>query len=150
MIKKRKVGEMGFTGIEVIIMLVIFLIILLGGIIFILVLKIHITGTLYIDYKEDKSTLSLLTLLSDRKDYRRLSLYSSGIPSLPGKFSREDVENEIKKDLDTIVESRCYILSNSNGELLSTDYGCTPMYNGYTIILLPFKTDKLNLKISEG
>lgn len=142
----KRVGKKGFEPISIIIGIVVFTFFLAITAIPFLFLKVRITGTVNAVYVEDKATLGLLTLLSDRATYKEVSLYSAGLQSLSGKFDRSSAEALMKNELDKIVESGCYSLSNSTADLVSTS--CTPQKSGYAIILLPNTPDSLDLKIS--
>lgn len=110
--------------------------------------RYHLNRLLMIEYGYDNAELSLLTLMSDRKIYKGISLYAAGLPDDASiRFSRSDVESAVKARLGELVPSGCFNLSFSSGtikEIISdrlSSKQCSIKYSASAYIALPSGSD---------
>lgn len=139
----------GISGIELLFIYVVFsLTIILGILIPILFLKIHIVRVLEIEYKYSNSGLAIISLLSDRAFYERLSAYVAGFPDFPPKFEKKKVIEETGSRLDLLVQTQCYKLSSKDIIVQKTEQGCNPEYKAKAFIVLPYNQMSENLVLA--
>jgi hypothetical protein len=151
--RKIKIGEKGQGWEIALIVFVAIITIIATMLLSIFLLKIHLVRVVEIEYGYDNADLTLLTLLSDRKIYKGLSLYVAGLPdNLAASFSRSGVEDMVKSRLSELVPGECYKLSYSAGEISSSKLSnkqCETKYSASAYIALPYGRDieKLTLEM---
>jgi hypothetical protein len=154
-----RIKAKGQSGVEIpIIGAIALLTIVLTILVPIFFLKIHVTRIVQIEYGYDSSDLALLTLVSDRKIYRDLSLYISGAQddSTTG-FSRSFVEGEVTGRLNELLSSRCfklyYVDEEKNEDVLldkMSNIKCDAKYSITTYISLPDGLNRKEIKLMIG
>ena len=152
---QKKDGAHSRKGfIEIPILAVIATIVVITIVLFALLVKIHIVRTVNMEYQYSNAELSLLTLLSDKVLYEKLSLYAAGLPYEPGKFARLGAVTDLENALDKIVASKCYELSydsiaiiDKTGQTINGEK-CSPESKATSLLVLPgLQTTQIELMI---
>lgn len=141
--RRIKINKKGITGIEIaVIGAIVIVTIIISLLIPIAFLKIHLVTVVETQYGYNNADLTLLTLLSDRDVYEKLSLYVAGMEdnTIEG-FNRAAVESEVALILDKLVPSdpgtRCYKLSYVGGVIIPPE-NCDTEFGVSANIVLPY------------